>query len=35
MFDTALYGRITAEMCSLKDDAALWVDGVRSAGVTV
>jgi tetratricopeptide (TPR) repeat protein len=35
MFDTALYARITAEMCSLKDDAALWVDGVRSAGVTV
>jgi len=34
-FDAALYARITAEICSLKEDAALWFDGFRNAGVAV
>ncbi|WP_255571468.1 MULTISPECIES: hypothetical protein [unclassified Ensifer] len=34
-FDAALYARITAEICSLKEDAALWLDGYRNAGVAV
>lgn len=34
-FDAALYARITAEICNLKEDAALWVDGLRNAGVAI
>lgn len=34
-FDAALYARITAEICSLKEDADLWADGLRDAGVAV
>ena len=32
-FDAALYARITAEICTLNEDADLWIDGLRSAGV--
>ncbi|MDK1489745.1 adenylate/guanylate cyclase domain-containing protein [Sinorhizobium sp. 7-81] len=34
-FDAALYARITAEICSLNEDADLWTDGLRNAGVAV
>lgn len=34
-FDAALYARITAEICSLKEDADLWLDGFRNAGVVI
>ncbi|PDT44718.1 hypothetical protein CO661_27815 [Sinorhizobium fredii] len=34
-FDAALYARITSDICSLKEDADLWMDGLRNAGVAV
>ncbi|MCY1246161.1 hypothetical protein D9M72_593700 [compost metagenome] len=34
-FDAALYARITAAICALNEDADLWTDGLRKAGVAV
>lgn len=34
-FDAALYALLSAEICSLKEDAGLWINGMRDAGVAV
>ena len=34
-FDTTIFARNSAKMCAMPDDAKLWLDGFRKAGVPV